>query len=263
MRIGVFDSGIGGLIIAKALIQAMPQYDYLYYGDTKNLPYGEKSNAQITQLCINAIEHMIQEKCALIILACNTASAVALRYIQQQYLPKHHPHIKVLGVVIPTLEEAVQEGSTNIGVIATQATTSSQIYSIELKKINKELNIQEVAAPKLVPAIEANNIKQAQEYIKEYKELFSSIDSLILGCTHYPLIKNAFQKEFKNTKIIAPNDFMGKKLQDYLKNHPEIENILSKNHSFELQASLSNKHYESVAKQIFPTIKINCLSSQK
>ncbi len=259
MKIGIFDSGIGGLVIAKAFITALPQYDFLYFGDTKNLPYGNKSNQEIVELTIKAIEFMIKKDCKIIILGCNTASAIALRYIQQQYLPKHHPDIKVLGVVIPTLEETLKDGAKTIGVIATPATINSKVYSQELKKIDKNLHIQEIAAPELVPAIESNDFKQAEKIITEYTKKFNNIDTLILGCTHYPLIRDVFKKEFVGVNIIASNGFMGKKLKDYLNNHPEIESKLSKNAIFEAYASLNNPHYESVAKQIFEDIKINCL----
>ena len=194
MKIGVFDSGLGGLVITKAFIQTMPEFDYCYYGDTKNLPYGEKTSGQILSYTLEAVKYLIAQDCKLIIIACNTATSIALRYLQQRFIPAYAPDIKVLGVVIPTVEEAVFSGAGTIGVIATPATVRSHIYQTELLKLNPNLKILELATPKLVPMIENNQFDLADEICQEYAQPFWHADSLILGCTHYPFLMETIRR---------------------------------------------------------------------
>lgn len=261
MKIGVFDSGLGGLIITKAFIQELGQYDYLYFGDTKNLPYGDKPSSEILMYSIKAVEFLIKKGCKIIIIACNTASAIALRYIQQIYLPQFYPDIKVLGVVVPTVEEAIASSKTKIGVIATSSTIKSHIYNIEIKKINPNIEVQELATPKLVHIVENNDFGRADEVVEAYMGEFSDIDSLILGCTHYPLLKEYFKKSLaKNVQIISQYDFIGKKLQSYLQKHPEIEKKLTKNFAREFLVSQLNLHYQDVAEKLIPNILIKEIS---
>lgn len=179
MKIGIFDSGLGGLVITKAFINALPEYDYIYYGDTANLPYGDKTSGQILAYTLEAMKFLISKKCALIIIACNTATAVALRYIQQRFIPEYAPDVKVLGVVIPTVEVAAAQAHDRVGVVATAATVRSHIYKEELHKINPDLEIEEVAAPKLVPAIENNDFQLAAKLVKKYADRFRNVNSLI------------------------------------------------------------------------------------
>lgn len=257
MKIGVFDSGLGGLVITKAFIKSMPDYDYVYYGDTQNLPYGEKSNAQILAYTIDAMKFLISQKCALIIIACNTATSVALRYLQQQFMPKYAPDIKVLGVVIPTVEEALSTTVSKIGVVATAITVGSHIYRTELNKINPELSVQEVAAPELVPSIENNDFILAEKYCEKYAREFQGIDSLILGCTHYPLVKDYFRRFLpKDVRIISQDELMGEKLKDYLHRHIEIDITLSRNADYKFLVSSLNPHYQKVASALFPDIPV-------
>ncbi len=257
MKIGVFDSGLGGLVITKAFIKSMPDYDYVYYGDTQNLPYGEKSNAQILAYTIDAMKFLISQKCALIIIACNTATSVALRYLQQQFMPQYAPDTKVLGVIIPTVEEALSTTTSKIGVVATAITVGSHIYRAELNKINPELGIQEVAAPELVPSIENNDFISAEKYCEKYAGEFQDIDSLILGCTHYPLVKNYFRKFLpKNVRIISQDELMGEKLKNYLQRHIEIDITLSRNADYKFLVSSLNPHYQKVASALFPDIPV-------
>ncbi|MFI3241936.1 MAG: glutamate racemase [Alphaproteobacteria bacterium] len=257
MKIGVFDSGIGGLVITKSFVNKLNEYDFVYYGDTKNLPYGNKTPLQVLRYTIEAVEYLISQDAKLIVIACNTASAIALRYIQQRFIPQNYPEIKVLGVVIPTLEEAILPTSKKMGIIATPATIKSQVYSIELNKLTPELETQEIAAPELVPAIENNDFILAESIIKSYVSKFENVDSLVLGCTHYPLIKDIFQKHFKGVNIISSDNFMGEKLKAYLDNHPEIECVLDKTSQLKIFASEVNEHYKEVAKIIFPNTKVN------
>ena len=142
-KIGVFDSGLGGLVITTALIKALPQYDYLYLGDTAHLPYGDKTSGRILKYTLDSISYLIKQDCKLIIIACNTATSICLRYIQQKFIPSNAPDVKVLGVIIPTVEVALSSGEKKVGVIATQATINSHIYQTELQKINPNIDVIE------------------------------------------------------------------------------------------------------------------------
>ena len=257
MKIGVFDSGLGGLVITKAFIQAMPGFDYVYYGDTANLPYGTKTQEQILNLTIEAVKYLIAQDCKLIIIACNTATSVALRYIQQRFIPVYAPKIKVLGVIVPTVEEAIGAGAQNIGVIATNITVNSHIYRAEINKISSNINVQEISAPELVPLIESNNFEKAYEFCKQYAQRFIDISALILGCTHYPLLKQYFREIIPDVKIISQDEFMGAKLQNYLQRHPEISAMLSRNHQYNFIVSKLNANSLEVAHRLFDGININ------
>ena len=256
MKIGVFDSGLGGLVITKAFIEKMPGYDYVYYGDTANLPYGTKTPEQIINLTVEAIKFLINQDCKIIIIACNTATAVALRYIQQRFIPIYAPKIKVLGVIVPTVEEAIESGAQNIGIIATQITTNSHIYRAEIQKIASHINIQEIAAPELVPLIENNDFVKAEEFCVSYAQQFNNINALILGCTHYPLLKHIFEQSLSNVKIISQDEFMGEKLRYYLHRHPEISAFLARNHNYNFIVSKLNMESALVAQRLFAGIKI-------
>lgn len=256
MKIGVFDSGLGGLVITKAFIRALPDYDYIYYGDTEHLPYGEKTPEQIMSYTLDAIKFLISQKCGLIIIACNTATSIALRYLQQKFIPAYAPDVKVLGVVIPTVEEALLDNAAKVGVIATPATVNSHIYTAELHKIRPELEIREIAAPELVPAIESNNFALAEAKAAEYAAGFVDVDSLILGCTHYPLLKECFRRALPKVRVISQDELMGAKLADYLRRHIEIDICLSRNRDYKFLVSNWNEHYQKVAATMFPDIPI-------
>lgn len=262
MKIGVFDSGLGGLVITKAFTEALPEYDYVYYGDTENLPYGEKTSEQVLAYTINAIKFLIKQNCGLIIIACNTATSVALRYLQQKFIPSYAPDVKVLGVVIPTVETALEDNGKRIGVLATNATVNSHIYQQELLKINPDLEIFETASPELVPAIENNDFDTAQKFAKKYALQFDNIDSLILGCTHYPLLKTCLRQYCgEKVKIVSQDELMGKKLKDYLNRHIEIDICLSRNKELKILVSQNDKKYCEVANSLFPDTIIEKVSN--
>ena len=256
MKIGVFDSGLGGLVVTKAFINALPEYDYVYYGDTEHLPYGEKTSGQILSYTIEAIKYLISQNCGLIIIACNTATSIALRYLQQRFIPSFAPDVKVLGVVIPTVEEALLDNAQKVGVVATNATVRSHIYEQELHKIKPDLEVREIAAPELVPFIEADNFAEAKKKSIEYAKKFEDMDSLILGCTHYPLLKEYFREALPQVRIISQDELMGTKLADYLKRHIEIDICLSRNHDYKFLVSNWNEHYQKVAAMLFPGIPV-------
>jgi len=233
MKIGIFDSGLGGLFIAKAIRKAMPQYEYVYLGDTKRVPYGNRSHETVLEFTKEGVEFLFKkENCALVILACNTASARALRKIQKQYLPKNFPDRKVLGVIIPIAEEV--KGFRKIGVLATEGTVNSESFPREILKINPKAQIYQQAAPLLVPFIENGGDKFSDPVIKEYLRplIKKNIQILILGCTHYPILKNNFKKMLpSHVKIISQDEIVPKKLKNYLIHHPEISTKLSKGRS--------------------------------
>ena len=256
MKIGVFDSGLGGLVIAKALMEALPQYDYVYYGDTAHVPYGEKTPGRILAYTLDAMRFLIEQDCGLIIIACNTATAITLRYLQKRFCPKEAPNIKILGVIIPTVEEALKNNEEKIGVVGTPTTIRSDIYGVELKKISPKVDVISLATPRLVPAIENNDFMEAEKAIAEYVKNFKNIPALILGCTHYPLVKDLFQKHLPNTRIVAQDELMGQKLTDYLTRHSEIETQLSHRKTRQFFVSQLSPTYTQVAQKLFSEIQL-------
>src|SRR5664279_3396454 len=185
MKIGIFDSGLGGLIITHSLINKLPQYDYLYLGDTARVPYGNRSPEIVFQYTLESVDYLFKQNCKLIIVACNTASSEALRKIQQDYLPKNYPDRKILGVIIPSVEEVVEKTRTGkIGVIATRGTVNSQTYIREIQKLRPNTKVYQQAAPLLVPLIEYDGSKWVDKILDEYLAplLQQDIDTLILGC---------------------------------------------------------------------------------
>jgi len=229
MKIGIFDSGLGGLLIAHSLIQALPQYDYLYLGDTARVPYGSRSQDTVYEFTLQAVEYLFAQDCGLIIVACNTASAEALRRIQREYLPKYYPDRRVLGVLIPAAEAAAQATKNHhIGVLATLGTVNSGTFKRELLKLDPELTIIQQPAPLLVPLVENGGLKWAAPILDEYLAPLTGIDTLILGCTHYPYMKDLIREKVgEGVKVISQDEVVPAKLADYLKRHPEIDQTLS------------------------------------
>lgn len=230
MKIGVFDSGLGGLAIARAIAELLPQYDYLYLGDTKRVPYGSRSQETIHEFTGQALDFLFDNDCRLVVIACNTASAESLRKSQQEYLPRNFPERRILGVIIPTAEAAVESGAKNVGVLATSSTVESGAYARELHRCSTEVNITQHAAPLLVPIIENDGLKYLDPILNDYLEGLNNIDSLILGCTHYCLIKDQVRARFKGP-VISSDEVVPAKLADYLRRHPEMEIELSRNGS--------------------------------
>lgn len=232
MKIGIFDSGIGGLLILKSIRKKLPKYDFVYLGDLKNLPYGNKSDKTIYELTEKAVDYLFKKQnCQIVILACNTASAKALRKIQRKYLPKHFSERRVLGVIVPTIEKVIEGDSKRIGVLGTKSTIESKAYEIEIHKRNPKLKVFAESAPSLVSIIENNELQQADDLIHKYTEglINKKIDSLVLGCTHYPLAKKKIERAVGNDiKIYSQDEIIPAKLRDYLERHPEQENKIDK-----------------------------------
>jgi len=233
--IGVFDSGFGGLTVLKEFLRVLPDYDYVYLGDNARAPYGNKSDEVIYEYTRQAVDLLFKAGCELIIIACHTASAKALRKIQQEYLLKNYPDRRVLGVVVPTVEAAVKLSRYHkLGVIGTAATIGSGVYKKELRKLRDDLEIFEQACPLLVPLVEEGRLEKPETrmILKKYLHPLKvkEIDTLLLGCTHYPLlIKDIARIMGKNVKVVNPAEAAAEKLAEYLKKHKEIEKKLGKN----------------------------------
>ncbi len=237
--IGVFDSGYGGLTVLKALTTHLPAFDYLYLGDNARVPYGTRSFETVYQYTLECVEALFAQGCQLVILACNTASAKALRSIQQNDLPKIAPKRRVLGVIRPTTEEAGKLTQTgHLGVLGTSGTVLSNSYPIEISKFYPELVVSQEACPMWVPLVENNeHLGPGANYFltKHLQALLQkdpAIDAVILGCTHYPLLQERLEQlSMGKIKFVAQGALVAQKLELYLQHHPEIEAVCSKNGS--------------------------------
>lgn len=235
--IGIFDSGYGGLTILNEIRNRLPHYDYIYLGDNARTPYGTRSFEVVYQYTLECVEKLFSMGCSLVILACNTASAKALRTIQQNDLPRIDPTLRVLGVIRPTVENIDHlTVSRHVGVLATPGTVQSESYPIEIHKINPDIQVSSVACPMWVPLIENNeHLSPGAAYfveknIHELMEKDPLIDTIILGCTHYPLLIPVIQNFLPSgVQLIAQGTLVADSLSDYLCRHPEMEIRCSKN----------------------------------
>ena len=235
--IGVFDSGYGGLTILEQIRRELPGYDYLYLGDNARAPYGTRSFEVVYRFTLQCVEYLFGQGCQLVILACNTASAKALRTIQQNDLAIIDPNRRVLGVIRPTVEEVGKLTKTNhIGLLATSGTVLSDSYPLEIHKINPDIQVTSEACPMWVPLIENNeHLHEGADYFvkKNIQNLFNNdkqIDTVILGCTHYPLLYDKIARELpRGVTIISQGEIVARSLADYLHRHPEMDEKCSKN----------------------------------
>jgi glutamate racemase len=229
--IGVFDSGYGGLTILNAIRQRLPQYDYLYLGDNARTPYGTRSFEVVYHYTLECVKKLFDLDCHLVILACNTASAKALRSIQQRDLPGFAPNRRVLGVIRPTVEAIGSLTETrHVGLVGTTGTIQSQSYPLEIAKLFPDIVVTGEACPMWVPLVENGEYDSdgADYFVKKNLDhLFSvdpAIDTLILGCTHYPLLVNKIQKYLpKHVALVIQGDIVAESLADYLNRHPDME----------------------------------------
>lgn len=235
--IGIFDSGYGGLTVLSGIRAVMPGYDYIYLGDNARAPYGNRSFERVYEFTLEAVKWFFSQGCHLVILACNTASAKALRTIQQANLPAIDPQRRVLGVIRPTAESV--EGLSNtghIGVLGTEGTIQSRSYEIEIKKLHPHLTVTGEACPMWVPLVENREYDKpgadyfVKQHIKRLLERDPLIDTIILGCTHYPLLMQKINQCLpENVKAIAQGRYIAESLKDYLKRHPEMDKKCTKN----------------------------------
>lgn len=234
--IGIFDSGYGGLTVFRAIAERLPAYNYIYLGDNARSPYGDHSFDTIYKYTLECVEWLFAKGCQLVILACNTASAKALRSIQQRDLPAKYPDRRVLGVIRPTAEViGSYTKSKVVGVMGTRGTVNSESYLLEINKFFPEVKVYQQSCPMWVPLIENNEHLQAgadffiQEYCNQLMAQSDDIDCVLLACTHYPLLLPKLKKTFPDyIEILSQGEIVANSLVDYLARHPEIEQKLGK-----------------------------------
>ena len=253
--IGVFDSGFGGLTILRDIRQVLPQYDYLFIGDNARAPYGTRSRELVYEFTLQAVKHLFAQGCHLVILACNTASAEALRTIQQCDLPTLAPDRRVLGVVRPTVEKVGELSHTgHIGVFGTPGTIASRSYNIEIEGMYPDFRVHGHACPMWVPLVEnrESNGEGADYFVKKDVDLLLSecpeIDTVILGCTHYPLLIDKILKYMhEGVNVIQQGPIVADSLADYLKRHPEIERHCSRGGTCQYFTTEDPDHFSPLA----------------
>lgn len=256
--IGVFDSGFGGLTILREMRKLLPQYDYMFLGDNARAPYGSHSFDVVYDYTRQCVEYLFSMGCPLVILACNTASAKALRTIQMNDLPSWNPDKRVLGIIRPTAEHVSEYTRTgHVGLFATTGTVTSQSYPIELSKINHGIVVSSVACPMWVPLVENGEYdNEGADYFvrKKVEELIlmdNKIDSVILGCTHYPILIEKIRKYLpQSVQIISQGEIVAQSLQDYLSRHTDLDAFLTKNGNCEFITTESEEKFRHAA-QVF------------
>ncbi len=234
-KIGIFDSGIGGLTVLKEIRNLLPEYDYLYLGDNARAPYGTRSFEVVHEYTLQAVKRLFELDCDLVIIACNTASAKALRQIQQTFLVDLQDEKRVLGVIRPTTELAGELTKTkHVGILGTNGTIASNSYQIEINKFHPEVQVHQQACPMWVPLIENQEYDSegGKFFIKKYiNELLEkgAIDTIILACTHYPIIAEEIQKYVpKTVNLISQGEIVAERLRNYLERHEWMDSKLSK-----------------------------------
>ena len=257
--IGVFDSGYGGLTVLKEVVKMLPGYDYLYLGDNARAPYGPRSFETVYRYTWQCVEWFFKQGCPLVILACNTASAKALRTIQQKDLPKKYPDKRVLGVIRPTTELIGNYSHTkSVGILATSGTVISQSYPIEIAHLFPGVKVYQEACPMWVPLVENNEYdgEGADYFIKKNLDNLlkqsGEIDTILLACTHYPLLKNKLDKFLPSSiKILTQGEIVAAGTKDYLHRHPEIEAKLSRNRERVFYTTDSTQDFDSHARVFY------------
>ncbi len=257
--IGVFDSGYGGLTVLKEIINELPDYDYTYLGDNARAPYGNRSFETVYHYTLQCVQWFFLQGCPLVILACNTASAKALRTIQQNDLPKIAPDKRVLGVIRPTTEIIGRFTRTrSIGILATSGTVQSESYVIEIEKFFPDIKVTQEACPLWVPLVENNEYEShgadffVKKYIHNLLHKADDIDTILLACTHYPLLlKKITEYTPVDIKILTQGEIVAHSLKDYLYRHPEMESSISKKGTKEFYTTDSVEDFDSHAAIFF------------
>lgn len=253
--IGIFDSGYGGLTVFEEVQNALPEYDYLYFGDNARAPYGNRSFDVVYEFTLEAVKFLFDQGCPLVVLACNTASAKALRTIQQNDLPKLGQDKRVLGVIRPSTEEIGSlSKSRHVGVLGTSGTVQSQSYLIELKKFAPDIHVSQHACPMWVPLIENEKhhhdagVLFIEEDVQALLKKDPLIDTIILACTHYPVIEEKIRQiAGKHINVVSQGPIVADKLEQYLRAHPEMDEKLSKNAQREFYSSESSEVFDEKA----------------
>ena len=257
--IGVFDSGFGGLTVLKEIVKALPEYDYVYLGDNARAPYGPRSFETVYDYTLECVKKLFAMDCELVILACNTASAKALRNIQQKDLPTLAPNKRVLGVIRPTTEVVGKLSKTgHVGVLGTVGTITSNSYPIEISKFYPHITVHQEACPMWVPIVESNEIENEttdvfiQQHLSNLLNQEKNIDTIILGCTHYPLLINKIKKYLPETiTLLSQGEIVANGLVDYLKRHPDMEQKCTKGHAIEFYTTDSPENFDKAASMFY------------
>jgi len=253
--IGIFDSGYGGLTVMKEIVKMLPQYDYLYLGDNARAPYGTRSFETVYEYTLQCVKKLCEHNCKLVILACNTASAKALRNIQQKDLPGLGSDKRVLGVIRPTSEIVGNFSKTkHIGVLGTSGTINSNSYPIEIAKFFPEIKVSQEACPMWVPLVENGeyNNPGADYFIEKNVDALlkkdEQIDTIILGCTHYPLLSSKIQQHLPaGIKLLSQGELVATSLKDYMLRHPEMDANCSKNSKREFLSTDASDNFDTAA----------------
>lgn len=254
--IGIFDSGYGGLTILHGIRQVLPQYDYLYLGDNARAPYGSRSFEVVYQFTRQAVLKLFEQGCHLVILGCNTASAKALRTIQQNDLPQLDAHRRVLGIIRPTAESIGDITRTrHVGILATEGTIKSESYKLEIQKLFPDISVSGVACPLWAAIVEANEADSAgadyfvKKRIDQLLQGDPAIDSIVLGCTHYPLLMNSIVKHVPSgVRIVPQGEYVANSLQAYLRRHPEMESKCTKQGTCKYLTTESEEKFKESAR---------------
>ncbi len=253
--IGVFDSGYGGLTILREFQRVLPAYDYIYLGDNARAPYGSRSFDIVYRFTLEAVNELFARGCPLVILACNTASAKALRTIQQNDLPRIDPSRRVLGVIRPTVESLPDHTRNgHVGLVGTPGTVGSRSYELEIEKLHPDFKFSAHSCPMWVPLVENGEAdKPGADYfvrqeIEALTRLDGEIDAIILGCTHYPLLINKIKKYLPtNVALIKQGEIVAASLADYLRRHPEMERRLTRGGTTEYLTTEDAAKFSSMA----------------
>lgn len=257
--IGVFDSGFGGLTVLRELVRELPAYDYVYLGDSARAPYGTRSFETVYHYTLECVQHLFNLGCPLVILACNTASAKALRTIQQKDLLSMNPKLRVLGVIRPTAEVIGLYSKTgHVGVLGTTGTVMSGSYPIEIGKFFPQIEVHQEACPMWVSLIENNEHHGdgADYFVKKHLDHLigkaPEIDTLLLGCTHYPLLIDKIQQHISPfVSIVSQGEIVAKSLKEYLQRHPSMEQACSKHETRRFMTTDDVGAFEAQAKGFF------------
>ena len=257
--IGIFDSGYGGLTVFKSIAAQLPQYDYVYLGDNARAPYGNRSFDTVHQYTLECVEWFFRMGCPLVILACNTASAKALRTIQQNDLPRIAPDKRVLGVIRPTAEIIGSYTKTrSVGVLGTKGTITSDSYKIEINKFFPEIKVHQLACPMWVPLVEYGEYRSAgadyfvQKYLDELLTSAPDIDTILLACTHYPLLMDKIKKYLPdNIAVVAQGEIVANSLANYLHRHDSMVQAISTQGSMRFYTTDDTADFDNHASTFF------------
>ncbi len=259
--IGIFDSGVGGLTVVRAILEKIPGYDIVYFGDTAHTPYGTKSAQTVIGYSINNIEFLLRQGAKVIVIACNTASSVATAQVLERYA------VPIFEVITPAVAHALDASAKlNFGIIGTRATVSSGIYEKKIIENQPKARIHSVACPLLVPLVEEGwlNKRETAMIVKKYLQPLKTrrIDTLILGCTHYPLLKTIIQRKIgKRVQLIDSSICISETIESFLADNPDVDRQLSQNGNLSLFVSDVTDQFKKIAKMTLKTnIKFQCVS---